>query len=143
MNAFRQILKDRVAGAGVLAIVVQLLLIQALVTSFTCSTMSTASVATGGGFVICRGGVAEETTDAGSSSHRSGSGGVCLDCPCGVCCATGTAVFAAFAPGQDLGPAYTLMAEALADRPMTDADVPASPPLDLKPDPTGPPFRFV
>ena len=143
MNAFRQILNDRMAGAAVLAMVVQLLLIQALVTSFTCSTMSTASVSTGGGFVICHGGVAEETTDASSSSHRSGGSGVCLDCPCGVCCASGTAVFAAFAPSQDLGPAYTLIAEAVADRPMIESDVPASPPLDLKPDPTGPPFLFV
>ena len=143
MNAFRQILNDRVAGAAVLAMVVQLLLIQALVTSFTCSTMSTASISTDGAFVICHGGFAEETTDASSSPHRSGSDGVCLDCPCGVYCATGATVFAAFAPSQDIGPAYTLVAEAVAERPLIDADVPASPPLDLKPDPTGPPPLFV
>ena len=143
MNAFRQILKDRVAGAGALAIIVQLLLIQALVTSFTCSAMATASFSAGTGFVICHGGAAEETAQAGSSSHRRGPGGVCLDCPCGIASTTGQAVLAFFAPDRDLGPAYTLVAEALG-RNRVDADLPpASPPLDLKPDPTGPPFFFA
>ena len=143
MNAFRQILKDRVAGAGALAIIVQLLLIQALVTSFTCSTMSTAAYASGGGFEICHGAVAAGEPDAASSPHRGGSGGACLDCPCAVCCANGTAIFAIVAPNQDLGPAYTLADAALDDHPVVVEAMSAPLPRTLKPDSTAPPFDFV
>ena len=144
MNAFRQILKDRVAGAGALAIIVQLMLIQALVTSFTCATMSTAAFASGGGFAICHGASTAEETDAESStSHHGGSGGVCLDCPCGVCCAAGPATFASVAPSHDLGPAYRLVDAALGDHPDIATTFPAPLPRALKPDSTAPPFFFV
>ena len=143
MSAFRQILKDRVAGAGILAIIVQLLLIQALVTSFTCSAMATASVSTGGGSVICHNGTAAAATAETGAPHRGGSGGVCLDCPCGIASAAGQAVFAAFAPGHDLGPAYTLVADAVGENAVIANLPPPWPPLDPKPDPTGPPILFV
>ena len=143
MNAFRQILKDRAAGAGALAIIVQLLLIQALVTSFTCATMSTAAFGSGDGFTICHGASVAGETDATSSSHRGGSGGVCLDCPCGVCCSTGPAIFASVAPGHDLGPAYRLVEAALNDTLGVAAPLPGQPPRALKPDSTAPPVFFV
>lgn len=141
MNAFRHILGDRLAGAGVLAIVVQLLLIQALVTSFTCTSMAISAGARDG-VVICHGGGA--TTLAGpSSQHRGRSGGVCLDCPCGVCHTPGSAILASSAPNRDLGPAYPSVSRAIASRPATADRPPASRPIDLKPDPTGPPSVLV
>ena len=133
-------MKDRIAGAGLLAILVQLLLFQATVTSFTCSTMSTASAAQGPAIVICHSaGTDVANTDASTPVHRSGPGGVCFDCPCGVCCATGSAVFASLAPEGDLGPAYTLARDAEGGSSRNVKAVPATPPLDLRPDPTGPP----
>ena len=142
MNALRRILKDRVAGAGALAIIVQLLLIQALVTSFNCATMSTA-FATGGGFTICHGAAAIEDADATPSSHRGGSGGICLDCPCGVCSASGPTIFAGLAPNRDLGPANRLFDAAPDDHPVVAETVPAPLPRALKPYSTAPPLVFV
>ena len=143
MTAWRHILKDRVAGAGLLTILVQLLLFQALVTSFTCSMMSTAQAAQGSAIVICHGAGTETVSATTAPVHRSVPGNVCFDCPCGTRCASVPIGFAAFTPGEDLGPAYTLAAETIGFSPMNDTVAPVSQPLAFKPDPTGPPAFSV
>lgn len=143
MKAWRRIFKDRVAGAGLLAILVQLLLFQAVVTSFTCSTMTTAAAAQGPAIVICHGAGTEPSQDASNPIHRSNPNGVCFDCPCGVSCNPSTAIPGGFTPGSDIGPAYTLAELTRSFWPPLESSGPVWPPLELKPDPTGPPSLSV
>lgn len=131
MRVFRHILGDRVAGAGALVLAVQLLVLQAFFSSMTCGmTVATASP------IICHGLSAEAVADA-PAPHHDRSGGICLDCPCGIGCSA--AALAEFAPEEGLGAAFSLVAGAgprLADA--HDADR-VSPTLALAPDPRGPP----
>lgn len=121
------------AGAGALVLAIQLLVLQAFFSSMTCGmTVAAASP------VICHGLQVEAVADA-PASHRDRSGGICLDCPCGIACSATAAVLAEFAPEEGLGAAFSLVAGAgpdLADG--GDADR-VSPSLALAPDPTGPP----
>lgn len=125
------ILRDRVAGAGALVLAVQFLVLQAFFSSMTCG-MAVASASP----VICHGLQAEAEAPA---PHRDGTGGICLDCPCGIACAAGTALLAAFAPEEGLGAAFSLVAGAQSDVAGDDDAGRVSPRLALAPDPTGPP----
>ena len=133
MRMFRLILGDRVAGAGDLVLAIQLLVLQAFVSSMTCGmTVATASP------IICHGLQVDAVADA-PTPHRNGSGGICLECPCGIACSAGAAALAEFAPEEGLGAAFSLVAGAgpgLADNQDTDR---VSPTLALAPDPRGPP----
>ncbi|HEX2018572.1 MAG TPA: hypothetical protein VGO17_06500 [Aurantimonas sp.] len=130
MRVFRQILGDRVAGAGALVLAIQFLVLQAFFSSITCGmTVAAASPA------ICHGLQSEADAPA---PHRDSSG-ICLDCPCGIACSAGAAVLAELAPEQDLGAAFSLVAGAGPDLPVDQDTDRISPTVALAPDPTGPP----
>lgn len=121
------------AGAGALVLAIQLLVLQAFFSSMTCGmTVATASP------IICHSLEVEAVADA-PAPHHDRSGGICLDCPCGIGCSATAAALAEFAPEEGLGAAFSLVAGAgpgLSDNHGTDR---VSPTLALAPDPTGPP----
>ena len=134
MTGFRQVLKDRIAGTAILAILAQVLALQLLVAGVLCGGAA-AEPAAGTAFVLCHG--APDSPDA-PVSHNGRAG--CLDCPCGIGCAAGGCAGATGASTSVVTVASQAPRFIGPDRDGPDL---AAPMRRLRPAPTGPPRLFV